>query len=169
MAEPTWVMSTHAESRMTELGATRDEVEAVLAAPEIDTCDPRAGRRRAIAGRLVVVYVPGEHVVVTVVPRAVDGSWVPRAEPRHPGDRILWNRRPGKRDCGDIDEIVLHNVTVHVEQMDDRCWWIGIYTEPNDGDSPYWMGNFSANSRGVMTFGEQENSDVVWAKDEVHR
>ena len=45
-------------------------------------------------------------------------------------DRILWNRRPeNARDCGDIDEIVMSNVSVHVEQMNDRCWWIGIYKE----------------------------------------
>lgn len=30
-------------------------------------------------------------------------------------DRILWNRRPEGRDPGDIDEIVLHGVTVHIE------------------------------------------------------
>ena len=58
-------------------------------------------------------------------------------------DRILWNRRPEGRDPGDIDEIVLHGVTVHIEQMDDRCWWIGIYR-----DGTYWMGNFTATTRG---------------------
>lgn len=36
------------------------------------------------------------------------------------GDRILWNRRPANsRDVGDIDEIVAHGVTVHVEHFTD--------------------------------------------------
>jgi len=80
-------------------------------------------------------------------------------------DRILWNRRPdSSSDGGDIDEIVAHGVTIHVEQMNDRCWWIGI-TRP-DGSS--WSGNFSANSRGVMTFSEQENEGIEWERDESH-
>jgi hypothetical protein len=49
------------------------------------------------------------------------------------GDRILWNRRPtGPRDTGDIDEIVVHDCTVHVEQMDERCWWIGVTKAGSD-------------------------------------
>lgn len=86
-------------------------------------------------------------------------------------DRILWNRRPeSPRDCGDIDEIVLHGVTVHVEQMNDRCWWIGIYKEGDfEGTyAPYWMGNFTATSRGVMTFSEQENAGIDWDQDKEH-
>lgn len=75
-------------------------------------------------------------------------------------NRILWNERDA-----DIDEIVLHDVaTVHVEQMDDRCWWIGI-TLSNGG---YWSGNFVANSRGLMRFVEQENSGVEWESDQEH-
>ena len=77
-------------------------------------------------------------------------------------NRILWNVR-GE----DIDEIVLHNVTVHVEQMDDRCWWIGIYTG-SESDSPYWMGNFVADSRGRMRFVEQENFGIEWEQDKSH-
>lgn len=76
-------------------------------------------------------------------------------------DRILWNERDK-----DIDEIVLHNVTVHVEQMDDRCWWIGIY-DPDDPDR-YWMGNFVADSRGRMKFSEQENAGIEWDRDDTH-
>lgn len=78
-------------------------------------------------------------------------------------DRILWNRRPDGRDPGCIDEIVLHGVDVHVEQMDDRCWWIGLYR-----DDTYWMGNFIADSRGRMRFVEQENNRMIWARDESH-
>ena len=63
--------------------------------------------------------------------------------------RILWNRRPTGRDVGCIDEIVLTGVDmVHVEQMDDRCWWIGITLA--DGTS--WDGNFTADSKGRMRF-----------------
>lgn len=80
-------------------------------------------------------------------------------------DRILWNRRPKSDwDTGDIDEIVASNVDVHIEQMTDRCWWIGI-DFPN-GD--YWAGNFHATSRGVMTFSEQESRASGWPTDEVH-
>jgi hypothetical protein len=78
----------------------------------------------------------------------------------HPVGRILWNER-GK----DIDEIVLHDVsTIHVEQMGDRCWWIGI-TLANGG---YWAGNFVAKSRGPMRFMEQEMDGFDWDRDDAH-
>ncbi len=72
-------------------------------------------------------------------------------------NRIRWNER-GK----DIDEIVMQDVSVHVEQMSDRCWWIGIYT---DDPACYWMGNFTADSRGRMKFTEQENAGIEWDDD----
>lgn len=79
-------------------------------------------------------------------------------------DRILWNRRPtDPMDGGDIDEIVLHGVTVHIEQMDRRCWWIGI-----ERDGARWCGNFWANSRGHMTFMEQENEGIEFTVDHTH-
>lgn len=82
-------------------------------------------------------------------------------------DRILWNRRPiGIMDAGDIDEVVLSGVNVHIEQMGDRCWWIGLY-DPSDPDR-YWMGNFVADSRGRMRFVEQENAGVEWVHDASH-
>ena len=74
-------------------------------------------------------------------------------------NRILWNKRDE-----DIDEVVLHDATVHVEQMNDRCWWIGIYLS----DDRYWMGNFVADSRGRMRFVEQENEGIEWAEDRSH-
>lgn len=79
-------------------------------------------------------------------------------------DRILWNERPTSPGGGggDIDEIVLHNVTVHVEQMDGRCWWIGVYR----GDDRF-AGNFSCDSRGRMSFSMQED-DLPWDLDESH-
>lgn len=73
--------------------------------------------------------------------------------------RILWNRRDK-----DIDEIVLHDATVHVEQMDDRCWWIGIDLP----DGGYWSGNFHADSRGRMRFSEQECVGFEWDEDKSH-
>ncbi len=76
-----------------------------------------------------------------------------------PVDRILWNERGG-----DIDEIVLHNVTVHVEQMSDNCWWIGVYKD----DDTMWSGNFHT-ARARMHFTEQENEGIVWAEDRTHR
>lgn len=80
-------------------------------------------------------------------------------------NRILWNRAPdGRYDCGDIDEIVLHDATVHIEQMNDRCWWIGIDLP----DGGYWAGNFTATSRGVMSFNEQERYGFEWDKDHMH-
>jgi hypothetical protein len=78
-----------------------------------------------------------------------------------PHDRILWNRRDNEAD---IDEIVIsYPDVVHVEQMDDRCWWIGIYR-----DDTFWMGNFVADSRGRMRFVEQDNHGIDWSDDDSH-
>lgn len=75
-------------------------------------------------------------------------------------NRILWNLRNE-----DIDEIVLNDVKlVHVEEMHPRCWWIGI-TLDNGG---YWAGNFTADSRGRMRFGEQEYEGFTWDRDDEH-
>lgn len=75
--------------------------------------------------------------------------------------RILWNRR-GE----DIDELVLHNATVHIEQMDTRRWWIGIHL--NSGG--YWAGNFSCDSRGRMSFWEQDPPEgFEWDDDREHQ
>jgi hypothetical protein len=74
-------------------------------------------------------------------------------------NRILWNVRDK-----DIDEIVIHNATVHVEQMDARCWWIGIDL-PGGG---HWAGNFHCDSRGRMKFTEQETWGFDWGQDKAH-
>lgn len=74
-------------------------------------------------------------------------------------NRILWNRRDH-----DIDEIVVHDIaTLHIEQMDDRCWWIGMTL----ADGTDWAGSFIASSRGLMQFVEQEGN-VVWGVDAEH-
>lgn len=79
--------------------------------------------------------------------------------------RILWNRRPtGPADGGDIDEIVMSGVDLHIEQMGDRTWWIGIQAP----DGKRWAGNFHATSRGVMTFSEQEDEGIEWLVDHTH-
>ena len=82
-------------------------------------------------------------------------------------DRILWNRRPTPKTPGDIDELVLGDVKlVHIEQMDRRCWWIGIYM--GGTADPYWMGAFVADSRGRMRFVEHDDSGIGWDRDECH-
>lgn len=86
-----------------------------------------------------------------------------------PYERILWNRRPeNNRDGGDIDEIVMRNVNIHIEQMNDGVWWIGIYRP--DGEH-YWMGNFhpaNPRSRTKLCFSEQENHGIEWWQDKSH-
>lgn len=84
-------------------------------------------------------------------------------------DRILWNHRDRTGERGEIDEVVLSNVNVHIEQMNDGCWWIGIYDATNP--DRYWMGNFhpkNPRSRTQLTFTEQENSGIEWDRDESH-
>ena len=97
------------------------------------------------------------------------GPWVLHADGRvgQPADdpplrgpnRILWNERDG-----DIDEIVVHAAVVHIEQMDDRTWWIGI----DVAGGGYWAGNFHAKSRGPMTFTEQEMDGFDWDQTDAH-
>ena len=84
-----------------------------------------------------------------------------------PKNRILWNRRPAAGDeAGDIDEVVIvEPEMVHIEQLDEGCWWIAIYL--GDGGR-FWMGNFAADAAGRMTFGQQENVGVGWDRDDTH-
>ena len=74
-------------------------------------------------------------------------------------NRILWNERGGE-----IDEVVFTRPEqVHIEQMSDGCWWIGVHLE----DGTYWAGNFLARSKTRLTFTEQE-SDVKWDHEGAH-
>lgn len=75
-------------------------------------------------------------------------------------NRILWNS--GEND---IDEVVFENVDVHIEQMTPRMWWIGIYI---DGVETYWSGNFVCDSRGRMSFMEQERAGFDWDEEASH-
>lgn len=77
-------------------------------------------------------------------------------------DRIVWNVRPSDTDTGgDIDELVIHGCSVHIEQLDERCWWIGVYRP--DGSS--WSGNFTATKQGEMRFSQQDNDGVAFRDD----
>lgn len=74
--------------------------------------------------------------------------------------RILWNERGHE-----IDEIVFTDVAcVHIEQMGDECWWIGIDLP----DGAYWAGNFYARSKKRMTFTQQEMEGFDWDRDDTH-
>lgn len=80
-------------------------------------------------------------------------------------NRILWNSRPDNDDTwgGDIDEIVCHDATVHVEQMDDNCWWIGVY----GSEGQRWSGNFNVDENGDLRFSQQD-SEWKWDLDQSH-
>lgn len=79
-------------------------------------------------------------------------------------NRILWNRRVSNENVlGCIDELVVHDATVHIEQMSEQIWWIGI----DFPDGGYWAGNFSCHD-GRLRFSEQENHGVEWDRDESH-
>lgn len=116
----------------------------------------KQGLRQAIAKQIAEDHGPGPWVLHP------DGTVTPHLTvvPTHTPNRILWNERDT-----DIDEIVLTDVaTLHVEQMDDRCWWIGV----NLANGGYWAGNFVAKSRGPMRFTEQEMTDFEWDQDAAH-
>lgn len=68
-------------------------------------------------------------------------------------NRILWN------DDDEIDEIVFSNADVHIEQMSDNCWWIGVDLP----DGGYWAGNFHTKKK--MTFTEQERHGFEWDRE----
>lgn len=78
-------------------------------------------------------------------------------------DRILWN--PGRKE---VDEIVAYGVTVHLEQMSERSWWMGIYSAD---DKRRLCVNFYVlpGKRKAMTVTcEEDMGDWVWDKDEEH-
>lgn len=103
-----------------------------------------------------------DRTLAATVRRAVRGYLEDRKVRSIERHRILWNVRGH-----DIDEIVIdHPELVHVEQMDDRCWWIGIYL-PAGNNTRRWSGHFRCDSRGRMTFTEQD-CDLVWDEDESH-
>ncbi|MCL2396317.1 MAG: hypothetical protein FWC87_16740 [Acidimicrobiaceae bacterium] len=77
--------------------------------------------------------------------------------------RILRNRRPTESDDGCIDEIVVDNPSmVRIEQMDDDCWWIGIYLP----GGARWSGHFISGPGGARFV--EHDSEVIWDLDECH-
>jgi hypothetical protein len=76
--------------------------------------------------------------------------------PANPADRILWNS--GREE---VDEIVVHNVMVHLEQMSDQGWWMGIY---RDGHA--LTVNFSTKGRSPITATCQDEGEKPWPWDE---
>lgn len=70
-------------------------------------------------------------------------------------DRILYNAKPDIPKFGKVDEIVVHDCLVHLEQMDDGHWYIGLYKE--DGTScQIWI------NKGKLDF----ESDIRWEEEE---
>lgn len=42
-------------------------------------------------------------------------------------------------DDGSLDEIVAEGVDIHLEQMNDGCWWLGIYKNNNTERQVLWL------------------------------
>ncbi len=81
-----------------------------------------------------------------------------RGGPRPPVGRILWNAG------GDtVDEIVLHDCMVHIEQMSDGHYYVGI----TDRQGNNFTGNIGARGRGKVDFTITDSS-VNWDEDEEH-
>lgn len=112
----------------------------------------KLGLRRGMAKQIAEEFGEGPWILHP------DGSVKPVPASWQVTKRILWNER-GR----DIDEIVLCGV-VHVEQMNERCWWIGIDV---DGGG-HWAGNFLGDSRGRMRFTEQDMDGFDWDRDDTH-
>jgi len=73
------------------------------------------------------------------------------------GDRIL--RLPGGKF---IDEIVVRDCTVHIEQMADNCYWIGI-------DKGAAEVSFNLYTRtAAISFAEQDADGWTWDQDKEH-
>jgi hypothetical protein len=79
-------------------------------------------------------------------------------------DRILWNK--GRES---VDEFIVHNCTVHLEQMSDTSYWMGIY---KDGDElrRALMVNLSHRGRVPLVCTVEDDSDCMWewAEDDEH-
>lgn len=69
LAAAPWFLSLHALVRMQEMGVERNEVVAVLNAPEIDYPSRQAACRTAVGERIAVAYEPASRRVVTVLYR----------------------------------------------------------------------------------------------------
>lgn len=76
-------------------------------------------------------------------------------------DRLLWDN--GRES---LDEIVVSNVDLHLEQMSDDCYWMGIYREV-DGKRQALMVNVYLMKKGrkawlECTLEDDSDPDHAW-------
>ena len=77
-------------------------------------------------------------------------------------DRILW-----EHDRNSVDEFVAHNVTVHLEQMSDDCYWMRV----SRGDQAFAVNVYRERKRDPLRCtveDEDHRYPWVWARDEEH-
>lgn len=104
--------------------------------------------------RALMVDVADE-VLARLVHAAVMPSDRRRGAPK-PHARILRNSPT------EVDEVVFHDATVHIEQMDEQCWTVIV-----DQAGGQWVGNMVC-ADGRLTFVEQENDGIDWDEDRTH-
>lgn len=74
------------------------------------------------------------------------------------GDRILWNE--GRET---VDEIVVHNCIVHLEQMSDQSYWMGI---DKPGGKSLMVNLWVEGGRKPLLCLVEDDSDGDWPWDE---
>lgn len=76
------------------------------------------------------------------------------------GHRILWN----DRRSNDIDEIVVRDCTVHVEELNDTTFYLGI-----EKDGVVWTGEFSWDAKAKrIVFSQDFDGGIPFDRDECH-
>lgn len=81
-----------------------------------------------------------------------------------PIDRILRNS-----DGQTVDEVVVHDCIVHLEQMSDEAYWIGVYK--GDGVSRALAINLWVDDKGHLKCSVEDESDAPgwrWDQDKTH-
>ncbi len=73
-------------------------------------------------------------------------------------DRVLWNRD------GTVDEIVIHNCTIHLEQMSDTAYWMGI----TKGGGTL-MVDIGHSGKSPLACTMWDDSEISWEWDEEDR
>lgn len=74
-----------------------------------------------------------------------------------PIDRILWNR--GRKT---VDEVVVHNCTIHLEQMTDQGYWMGVYK----GDNSLMVNLWVDGGRKPLLCRVDDDGPEAWGWDE---
>jgi len=64
--------------------------------------------------------------------------------------RVEWEPENGD---GAFDEIVASNVDIHIERMDDGCYWMGIYPAGSDAVADV--------KRQVVRFGTRRGAKII--------